>query len=58
MDNESLTFELELNYKVLISENLQINTEPSHDKISFTSVGRNTDQELAITNESLPLIVS
>ena len=67
MDNKSLTFDLEQmitnslidqNYKIAISENPQINTEPSPDKISFTSVGRNTDQEIAITNESLPLIVS
>ena len=66
MDNKSLTFELEQiitkglidqNYKILIRENRQINTEPSPDKISFTCEGRNTDQEVAITNESLPLIV-
>ena len=66
MDNKSLTFELEQiitkglidqNYKILIRENRQINTEPSPDKISFTCEGRNTNQEVAITNESLPLIV-
>ena len=53
MDNKSLTFELEQmipkglighNYKILIRENPQINTEPFPDKISFTSEGRNTDQ--------------
>ena len=67
MDNKSLTFELEQmitkglidqNYKIFIRENQQINTEPSPDKISFTCEGRNTDQEVAINNESLPLIVS
>ena len=67
MDNKSLTFELEQmitkglidqNYKILIRENQQINTEPSPDKISFTCEGSNTDQEVAITNESLPLTVS
>ena len=67
MDNKSLTFELEQmitkilidqNYKIMIRENSQINTEPSPDKISFTIVGRNTDQENAITNERLPFIVS
>ena len=67
MDNKSLTFELEQmvtkglidqNYKILIRGNLQINTEPSPDKVSFTIVGRNTDQENAITNESVPFIVS
>ena len=67
MDNKSLTFELEQmitkglidqNYKILIKENQQINTEPSPDKISFTCEGSNTDQEVAIINESLPLIVS
>ena len=42
----------------MIRKNPQMNTEPSPDKISFTSEGRNTDQEVAITNESLPLIVS
>ena len=42
----------------MIWENRQINTEPSPDKISFTIVSRNTDQENAITNESLPFIVS
>ena len=41
----------------MIRENRQINTEPSPDKISFTCEGRDTDQEVAITNESLPLIV-
>ena len=46
------------NYKILIRKSLQINTEPSPDKISFTIVGRNTDQENEITNESLPFIVS
>ena len=67
MDNKSLAFELEQmitkdlidqNYKILIRENPQINTEPSHDKISFTIVGRNTDKKNEITNKSLPLIVS
>ena len=67
MDNKSLEFELEQmitkglidqNYKILIRENQQINTEPSPDKISFTCEVSNTDQEVAITNESLPLIVS
>ena len=67
IDNKSLTLELEQmitkglidqNYKILIRENRQINTEPSPNKISFTIVGRNTDQENAITNESLPFIVS
>ena len=67
MDNKSLTFELEQmitkglidqNYKILIRENQQINTEPSPDKISFTCEGSNTDQEVAISNESLPLTVS
>ena len=67
MDNKSLTFELEQmitkglidqNYKILITENKQINTEPSPDKISCTCEGSNTDQEVAITNESLPLTVS
>ena len=67
MDNKSVTFELEQmitkglidqNYKILIRENQQINTEPSPDKISFTCEGSNTEQEVAITNESLPLIVS
>ena len=67
IDNKSLTLELEQmitkglidqNYKILIRENRQINTEPSPNKISFTIVGRNTDQETAITNESLPFIVS
>ena len=61
MDNKSLTFELEQminkglidqNYKILIRENQQINTEPSPNKISFT------DQEVAFANKSLPLIVS
>ena len=63
MDNKSLTFELEQmimkglidqNYKILIRESQQINTEPLPDKISFTIVGRNTNQENEITNESLP----
>ena len=67
MDNKFLTFELEQmitkalidqNYKILIRENPQINIEPSPDKISFTTVGRNTDQENKITNKSLPFIVS
>ena len=67
MDNKSLTLELEQmktkglidqNYKILIRENRQINREPFPDKISFTIAGRNTDQENAITNESLPFIVS
>ena len=67
MDNKSLTLELEQmitkglldqNYKILIRENRQINTEPLPDKISFTIAGRNTDQENAITNENLPFIVS
>ena len=65
MDNKSLTLELEQmitkglidqNYKILIRENRQVNTELSPDKISFTIAGRNTDQENAITNESLPFI--
>ena len=67
MDNKYLTFELEQmitedlidpNCKILIRENQQINTEPSPDKISFTCEGRNTNQEVAITNQSLLLIVS
>ena len=67
MDNKSLTFELEQmitkglidqNYKIISKKNPQINAEPSPDKISFTIVGRNTDQENAVTNESLPLIIS
>ena len=67
MDNKSLIFELEQmiikglidqNYKILIRESQQTNTEPSPGKISFTIVGRNTDQENEITNESLPFIVS
>ena len=67
MDNKFLTFELEQmitkglidqNYQILIRENPQINIEPSPDKISFTTVGRDTDQENKITNESLPFIVS
>ena len=67
MDNKCLTFELEQmitkglidqNYKILVRENPQINIEPSPDKISFTTVGRNTDQENKITNESLLFIVS
>ena len=67
MDNKSLTLELEQmitkgliyqNFKILIRENRQIKTEPSPDKISFIIVGRNTNQENAITNESLPFIVS
>ena len=67
MDNKSLTFELkqmitkgliDQNYKILIRENSQIITEPSPDKICFTIVGRNTDQENEITNESLPFNVS
>ena len=67
MDNKSFTLELEQmitkglidqNYKILIMENRQKNTEPSPDKISFTIADRNTDQENAITNESLPFIVS
>ena len=49
---------IDQNYKILIRENQQINTEPSPDKISFTCEGSNTDQEVAITNESLPLTVS
>ena len=66
MDNKSLTFELEpmitkglidQNYKILIRKNQQTNTEPSPDKFDFTCEGRNTDQEVAINNESLPLIV-
>ena len=67
MDNKYLTFELEQmitedlidpNYRILIRGNQQINTEPSPDKISFTCEGRNTNQEVAITNQSLLLIVS
>ena len=67
MDKKSLTFELEQmitkgvidqNYQILITENQQINTEPPPDKISFTCEGSNTDQKVAITNESLPLTVS
>ena len=67
MDNKCLTFELEQmitkglidqNYKILVRENPQINIEPPPDKISFTTVGRNTDQENKITNESLLFIVS
>ena len=67
MDNKPLTFELEQmitkglieqNYKILIRKSPQINTQPYPDKISFTIVGRNTDQENTITNESLPFIVS
>ena len=65
-DNKSLTFEFEQmitkglidqNYKILIRENQQINTELSPDKISFTCEGSNADQEVAIANESLPLAV-
>ena len=48
---------IDQNYKIFIRENQQINTGASPDKISFTCEGRNTDQEVAITNESLPLIV-
>ena len=67
MDNKSFTFELEQmvtegltdqNYKILVIENPQINTEPSPDKISFKCEGRNTDQEVASINENLPLIIS
>ena len=67
MDNKSLKFELEQkitkglfdqNYRILIRENQQINTKPSPDKISFICEGSNTDQEVAITKESLPLIGS
>ena len=52
MDNKFLTFELEQmitkglidqNYQILIRENPQINIESSPDKISFTTVGRETD---------------
>ena len=49
---------IDQNYKIFIREYQQINTGASPDKISFTCEGRNTDQEVAITNESLPLIVS
>ena len=49
---------MDQNYKILIRENQQINTEPYPDKISFTCEGSNTDQEVAISNESLPLTVS
>ena len=67
MDSKSVILELEQmitkglidqNYKILIRENRQINTEPSADKISFAIAGRNTDQENAITNESLYFIVN
>ena len=66
MDNKSLTLDeqmiskglIDQNYKILIRENRQINTEAFPDKISFTIADRNTDQENAITNESLPFIVS
>ena len=67
MDNKSLTFEIEQtiikvlidqNYKILIRESQQINTELSTDRISFTIVGRNTDQENEITNENLTFTVS
>ena len=67
MDNKSLSFELEQmitedsidqNYKFLTRENPQISTELSPDKINSTIVGRNTDQENAITNESLPFIAN
>ena len=67
MDNKPLTFELEQmitkglidqNYKILIRECPQINTELSPEKVSLTIVGRNTGQENAITNESLTFIVS
>ena len=53
--NKSLTLELEQmitkglidqNYKILIRENRQINTEPSPDKISFT----NADESLTFVN--------
>ena len=44
------------NYKILIRENPQISTEPFPDKTSFTSEGRKTDQEVAITTQSLSLI--
>ena len=47
-----------IDQKMLISENQQINTEPSSDKISFTCEGSKTNQEVAITNESLLLTVS
>ena len=66
MNNKSLTLELEQmiakglidqNYKILIRENGQINTEPSLDKISFTIVGRKTYQENAITKAYLSLLV-
>ena len=49
---------IEQNYKILIKQNQQINIEPSPDKISFTCEGNNTDQEVEISNESLPLTVS
>ena len=67
MDNKSFTFELaqmvtegliDQNYKIVIMENPQTNAEPSPDKISFKCEGINTDQEVASTNESLPLIIS
>ena len=49
---------IDQNYKILIRLSQQINTEPSPDKFSFTIVGRNTDQQNKIANESLPFIVS
>ena len=67
MDNKSLISELEQmitkglidqNYKILIRQSPQINTEPFPDKIRFRIVGRNTGQENAITNESVPFMVS
>ena len=42
----------------MIRENPQINKEQPSNKVSFTCEGRNTDEEVAITYESLSLIVS
>ena len=49
---------IDQSYRILIRESQQVNTEPFPDKISFTIVSRNTDQENEITNERLPFIVS